>query len=207
MLGETCSRALRRMLGHISRHAMCSPAWPHRSLTSAERPCNSTGTTVESRYVRIGAVCRFILFCTPIAAFWAFSACVEGWIHVVVGERTRTHTHTHRVQACTAASSGGPSRRRRATTQCKRPRRAAPRPALYAVAPHTPARTSSGSSAPAPASGGSIGFGSSCGGGASPVSMPAREDAPRCPGGQRVVSARWRHGRREGGLTRAVVCL
>lgn len=29
------------------------------------------GTTVESRYVRIGAVCRFILFCVAIAAFCA----------------------------------------------------------------------------------------------------------------------------------------
>ena len=47
----------------------------HRSLTSAESPCRRTGTTVESRYVRIGAVCRFILFCMPIAAFSAEDAC------------------------------------------------------------------------------------------------------------------------------------
>lgn len=42
-----------------------------RSLTRAERPCSSTGTTVESKYVRMGAVCKFILFCTPMAAFSA----------------------------------------------------------------------------------------------------------------------------------------
>ena len=58
-------------------HAACSVVHTHRSLTRAERPCSSTGTTVESKYVRMGAVCKFILFCTPMAAFSAPLACGE----------------------------------------------------------------------------------------------------------------------------------
>ena len=57
--------------GRGEAHAICPGSLRHPSLTSADRPCSSTGTTVLSRYVRIGAVCRFILFCTAIAAFSA----------------------------------------------------------------------------------------------------------------------------------------
>ena len=71
----------------------------HRSLTSAERPCSRTGTTVESRYVRIGAVCRFILFCTPIAAFSAPLACV--W------QAEGTHLREHNVGGAGRPSSMG----------------------------------------------------------------------------------------------------
>ncbi|KOO33450.1 hypothetical protein Ctob_013771 [Chrysochromulina tobinii] len=63
------SRGVRANEGSVAKRLAA-----HRSLTSAERPCRRTGTTVESRYVRIGAVCRFILFCMPIAAFSAEDA-------------------------------------------------------------------------------------------------------------------------------------
>jgi hypothetical protein len=41
------------------------------SFTSCERPCSRIGTTVESKYARIGNACCVNLLCTAVAAFSA----------------------------------------------------------------------------------------------------------------------------------------
>jgi len=46
-----------------------------RSLTSACMPCSNSGTTVDSRYARMGSACMFNLLATFSAAFSAAAAC------------------------------------------------------------------------------------------------------------------------------------
>jgi superfamily II DNA/RNA helicase len=148
----------------------------HRSLTRAESPCSSTGTTVESRYVRIGAVCRFILFCMPIACFSADAACVEAQRRNVSAPRG-----TARTGALAAATKAHSGRGRRE-------------------------RTASASSAPAPASGASRFLGSSVGGGTSASISVGAWACRRSAGTHRRVARRARQGAPAPSVGSRVLC-
>lgn len=49
----------------------------HLCLTRSDKPCSKMGTTVWSRYVRIGKACASIFSCASDAAFSASAACAR----------------------------------------------------------------------------------------------------------------------------------
>ena len=70
----------RRQLSHSwmdSRHASMRRVGgsQHLCFTKSDKPCSRMGTTVWSRYVRIGKACASIFSCASVAAFSASAAC------------------------------------------------------------------------------------------------------------------------------------